>query len=175
MNGINNDGRHLRPPGRNLPQRRGLQVTEDGHGHRARDRRRGHHQDMWPRVRLGAQCGALLHSEPMLLVDHNEAEVGELHIGAEQGVSADDDPSLARGRLKRCLPTAPRRGGSGDQHDAGRVLRRAKSAATGQLAEHPGDRLEVLSRQHLGRRQQRGLTAGVDHRQHCAQRDERLA
>ena len=58
----------------------------------------------------------------MLFVDHNEAEVGELHIGAEQGVRADDDPSLARGCLKRCLPTAPRGKGPGDQHDAGRMV-----------------------------------------------------
>jgi hypothetical protein len=55
-----------------------LQVAEDGHRHRARDRRRGHHQHVRRLAGLGPQGVALLDAEPVLLVDHDQAEVGEL-------------------------------------------------------------------------------------------------
>ena len=45
----------------------------------------------------------------------------------------------------------------------------------GQVAEHLGQRLVVLGREHLGRSQQDRLAAVVDHRQHRPQRDHGLA
>ena len=44
-----------------------------------------------------------------------------------------------------------------------------------EVAEHRGDRAVVLLGEHLGRREQRGLAAGVDHAQHRPQRDQGLA
>ena len=55
------------------------------------------------------------------------------------------------------------------------MLRGLEHAALGEVAEQPGDGLEVLRGQHLGRRQQRGLAAGVDHSQHRPKCDQGLA
>ena len=38
---------------------------------------------------------ALLDPEPVLLVDHHHAQVGELHMLGEQGMGADHDPGGA--------------------------------------------------------------------------------
>ena len=56
------------------------------------------------RAGLGAQRGALLDAEAVLLVDDHQPEVGELHVLLEQGVRADHDAGLAAGRARpaRC-------------------------------------------------------------------------
>ena len=64
---------------------------------------------------------------------------------------------------------------AGEQLDVGRVGGAAEHAAGREVAEHRGDRAEVLLGEHLGRRQQGGLAAGVDDAQHRAQRDQGLA
>ena len=119
-----------RPPCRQLDERRGVEVAEDGHRDRARDRRRGHHQHVRRRAGLGAQRGPLLDAEAVLLVDHDQPEVGELHAA----------PRAGRGCRRRCRP--PRRpprasavaaGGRvqrpGEQRDPGAALRAAEQAA----------------------------------------------
>ena len=63
---------------------------------------------------------------------------------------------------------APQR--AGDQRDPGRVLGRRPARRPGQRAEQRGDAAEVLGGEHLGRREQRRLAAGVDHLQHRPQR-----
>ncbi len=79
--------------GRQLGKRGDVQVTEDGHGHRARNRRRGHHQHVRPAVAgLLAQRVPLFHAEPVLLVDHHQPEIGEPHLLLEQRMRADQDP-----------------------------------------------------------------------------------
>ena len=45
--------------------------------------------------RLGPQRVPLLHPEPVLLVDHDQAQVVELHLVLDQRVRADHDPGLA--------------------------------------------------------------------------------
>ena len=52
---------------------------------------------------FAAQQVALLDAEAVLLVDHRDAEVGELHPAVDQGVRADEDVDGARraGR-RRC-------------------------------------------------------------------------
>ena len=87
-------GLDRRPAGRQLGEHRGLEVTEDGHRDGARDRGRGHHQDVRRRAGLVGQRGALLHAEAVLLVDHHEAEVGERDRLLEERVGADHDASL---------------------------------------------------------------------------------
>ena len=109
--------------GRQLAQRRRLQVAEHRHRHRARDRRRGHDQDV--RLDLGAvdERRPLLDPEPVLLVDDEQSEVGELHVLLDQRVRADDDAGLAgRGVVQRLLARlgAER---AGEQLYPGRVRR----------------------------------------------------
>jgi hypothetical protein len=60
---------------------------------------------MWARIRLGAQRCPLLNTESVLLVNDDQAEVGELNVGAEQGMGPDDDSGSTRCRLERRLAT----------------------------------------------------------------------
>ena len=53
--------------------------------------------------------------------------------------------------------------------------RAAHHPAVGQLAQHGGDGAVVLLGEHLGRREEGGLAAGVDHPQHRPERHEGLA
>jgi hypothetical protein len=88
--------RDRRSPGRQLGEGGHVEVTEDRHSHGARDRRRGHHEHVRPAVpRLVAQRVPLLDAEPVLLVDDDQPEVGELHPVLQQRVRADDDAGLA--------------------------------------------------------------------------------
>jgi hypothetical protein len=174
-NGVDDDGGRLSSSGRNLPQGGCLEITKDRHCDRPWDGRRCHYQHMRPSLRLGAQRCPLLDTKPMLLVNHDQAEIGKLDIGAEQSMSSDDDSGSAGCSLERRLATPRSRGRARDQYDARSVLRRFQRAAAGQLTQHPGDRLVVLSGEHLGWRQQGSLAARINHRQHRAQRDQCFA
>ena len=124
---------------------------------------------------LGGERGALLDAEAVLLVDDDQAEVGELHLLLEQRVGADHDPGLAAGGVEQRLGALGRGHRAGEQRDPGRLVGAAEHAALGEVAEHRGDRAVVLLGEHLGRREQRRLAAGVDDPQHRPQRDDRLA
>ena len=87
------------------------------------------------------------------------------HVGLEQRVRADEDVDLAgrearRADLARGLPFS-------------RPVSR-RDAQAGLLRERR-DRLQMLARQHFGRRHQRRLRAGLDRDRHGHQRDDRLA
>ena len=71
---------------------------------RARDRRRGQRQHMHVLAQL-LQALLVLHAEMLLLVDDQQAEIGELDALGEQRVGADDDIDVARLRA----PPSPRR------------------------------------------------------------------
>ena len=73
----------------------------------------------------------------MLLVDHDEAEVGELDVLLEQGVGADDDAGLPGDHPRAWR--RPRRLGhrAGEQRDRRRLVGTAEHAAAGQVAEQP--------------------------------------
>ena len=124
---------------------------------------------------LGPQRVALLDAEAVLLVDDDEAQVGEGHALRQQGVGADDDAGVTtRGLGERAAP----RGGAlraGEQRDARRPVRRTELAGRRKRTEQRGERAGVLLGEHLGRRQQRRLTAAVDDLQHRAQGDDGLA
>ena len=170
---VGGDGR---TPRGQLGQRRGLQVAVHGHGHRPRDRRGRHDQDVRPVVRgLGAQRVTLLHPEPVLLVDHHQAQVGELDLLLEQGVGADHDPGVAGEHVGQRGSPGGRPDRPGEQGHAGGVLGRAELAGLGQRAEHAGDRPVVLLGEHLGRGEQGRLAARVHHLEHGPDRDHRLA
>ena len=105
-----------------------------------------------------------MHAEPMLFVDHHQAEILERDRLLEQRVRADQNVDAALfQRLDdlRALaaPLAP-----GEQRDA-QAGRGAEAADGGQM----------LPRQQLGRRHQRRLRAGFDRTRHGEQRHHRLA
>ncbi len=107
---------------------------------------------------LAAQRVALLDAEPVLLVDDDQPEVGEVDGVLDQRVGADDDAGVAAddrraARARRAaVPCEP-------VSSATRVPMSvaAEQPALGQRAEHRGDRPVVLLGEHLGRGEQRRL------------------
>ena len=66
------------PAGRRRPEVGDVEVGIQDLAERPRDRRRGHQQDVRrPAAGLGLERAALVHPEAVLLVDDDEAEVGE--------------------------------------------------------------------------------------------------
>ena len=133
-------GRHhvrgdRRPAGRQLAEGGDLEVAEHRHRHRPRDRRRGHHQHVRPGAgRLLAQRVPLLDAEPVLLVDDDQAKVGELDLVLEQGVGADHDPGVAGEHVAQRAAARPHAGRAGQQRHPGRLLgarRAARPRASG--------------------------------------------
>ena len=105
-----------------------------------------------------------MHAEAMLLVDHREREVAEFDLFLEQRVGADEHMDVAEGELFEdvaALAAALPAGEDGDI-DAGRGGERR-------------DGVEMLPRQNLGRRHQRGLPAAFDHGRGGEQGDHGLA
>ena len=131
------------------PQRRDVEVRVEDLAQRPRDRRRGHQQDVGHAAgRLRLERAALLHAEPVLLVDDGEREVREAHGLLEQRVRPHDDPRLAgRDRLERVL-----------RRDARRATRSAGS---------PGPRGPRRSRRPFGRAGGRGGRSGRAARPAC--------
>ena len=130
-------GRDRRPPGRQFGQRGRLEIAEHGHGDRARDRRRGHDEQVRRLRGLAAQGVALLDAEAVLLVDDDETELGELDVVLDQRVRADDDARLAARRLEQhaaCGPppvasrSAARRACRGRRRRAGRPAPAARAS-----------------------------------------------
>ena len=138
------------------------EVAVDGQRERARDRRRRHVEDV--RAAPLGERGALLDAEAVLLVDDGDGEVAEADLLLDQRVRADRDLHVARG----------------DQLAHVRVLLRAERAreqrdAHAELRADALDREEVLLGEHLGRRHQRALPAGLDGAQQRRERDDGLA
>ena len=105
-----------------------------------------------------------MHAEAMLLVDHGQGEIAERDLLLEQRVRADGERDLARlqaGQNRRARGRLVAPGQQRELH-AGRLGQRLDGG-------------EMLARQDLRRRQQRGLAAGLGRRQHGQQRHHRLA
>ena len=81
-------------PGRLLAQRGDIHVAEIGQHQRARDRSRGHHQQVDGRA-LGGEREPLADAEAMLLVDHRKPEIGERDALLDQRMGADGDVDFA--------------------------------------------------------------------------------
>ena len=85
------DARDALASGRQHANGAHVEVAEHGHGDGARDRRGRHHENVRWFGTLQPQGFALVDAEPVLLVDHDEAEVEERDGVAEQGVGTDHD------------------------------------------------------------------------------------
>ena len=119
---------------------------------------------------------ALLDTEPVLLVDHRDAEVAELGVAVEQRVRADEDVDLAvlhRGRQ----PSAFGGGRAvGEQLDAhGPVAEQRAVGRDGETGEQRGRREVVLFGEHLGRRHERALVPALHADEQRGERDHGLA
>ena len=143
-----------------------VEIPVAGQRQRARNRRRGHVQDVRPLVPrcLGVERRALSDAEPVLLVDDGDPEPRELHRVLDQRVRPDDQLKLTGPELPEqvCAPAARRR--SGQQPDGDQRPR-----------HQPLNRREVLLGERLGRCHQRALVAVLDGAQQRVQRDDGLA
>ena len=104
------------------------------------------------RLTLLGKSKTLVHSEPMLLVDHGEREVPKFDLLLEQRMGADEHMGVAEDELFQD------------------ILAFASALASGQDSDiDPGRRrqrrygVEMLPRQEFGRCHQRGLAAAFDH------------
>ena len=87
----------------------------------------------------------------------------------------DHDAGLPARRLGERLSPGGRVERAGQQRHPGAALGAPEETSLGQVAEHRHDRALVLLGEHLGRGEQCRLAARVDHLEHRAQRDDRLA
>ena len=126
-------------------------------------------------VALGAEGVALLDAEAVLLVDDDEAEVGEVDALLQEGVGADDDAGAAVGDLGARLPLRRGLQRPGEQGDAGAGRVAVELAGAAERAEQLPDAAGVLGGEDLGRGEQGGLPAGVDDLGHGTERDDGLA
>ncbi len=160
-------GDGLAPLGQ-LAQRRDGQVAVHRQRDGPRDRGGGHHQQVRadPAGGLGAQGISLFDAEPVLLVDDDHPELGELHRVLQQRVSADHDAGLPGRNLLAHLAFLRRGHRAGQQRHPGGVLGAAELAGHRQWPQHVAHRPGVLFGQHLGRREQRALIARIDELRH---------
>ena len=98
-------GAHRQPVDRRRRDQRQLAHARERQLQRARDRRRGQRQHMHVVAQL-LQPLLVVDAEMLLLVDDQQAEIGELDALAEQRVGADDDVDVAARRG----PSSPRQG-----------------------------------------------------------------
>ena len=130
--------------------------------------RGGEHEHVRRLLPLQPQRLALLDAESVLLVDDDEAEVGERDGRRRERVRADDDARLAGCGAQERLPALGGRQLAGEQ-------RRHELAPT-----RSGPSMRAIDRrcwrgEHLGGREERRLPARVGDREHRAQCDDRLA
>jgi len=88
---------HILTSGGYLAQRGDLQIPEDGHRDRARNRGRGHHQQVRHQCGPALQHRTLLDTETVLLIDHDQSEIGERHRLRQQRMGTHDDACPATG------------------------------------------------------------------------------
>ena len=112
-----------------------------------------------------------LHAEPVLLVDHHEARSWK--ASAPGSARRDHDPRVAgHGVVQRTAARPSTANWSAAPR--GRDVGAAQLATHREVAQQRGDGPVVLHGEHLGRREQGRPPAGVDDRQHRAQRHDGL-
>ena len=137
--------------GRELVDHRDRHLAIEREGERARDRRRGHGQEVRAAPSLGPQQLSLARAEAMLLVDHRQAQLGELHVLLDQGMRTHDKGAMARGGSSSYAPAL------GCRLPADQKLDRESGKA---LLEVGSELSQVLSGQDLGGRHDHGLQTG---------------
>ena len=113
---------------------------------------------------LRLELAPLLHAEPVLLVDHDDAEPRERHALLDQRVGADDDRRHPRRDELEGAARARRGQRARQQLDRDR-----------RVLEQRGERAVVLASQEVRRREQRALEAGARGGRERVGGDRRLA
>ncbi len=98
-------GIDLLPAGGFFAQLGNVHVAEIGQHQRARDRRRGKHEQV-DGFALARQREPLMHAEAVLLVDDGERQIAERDIVLEQRMGADDEIDIAGGERRPESPAA---------------------------------------------------------------------
>ena len=152
---------------RQFVNHRYVQIGVEALRQRARNGRGGHDQLMRPARALAAllaQRQPLVHTEAVLLVHHDQSEIGELHAFLKQCLGADGDGGPARTDFFE------------------RVLARAAVELAGQPGHgntqglEPGGKIpQMLVGQQLGRRHHRDLQSALDSTEGGAGGDDGLA
>ncbi len=148
-------GLHRGPARRHLVQNADVQVAVERHREGARNRRRGHHQDVRTSVVTLEQRHALTHTEPVLLVDHHQPEGTVPNRVLDQGVRADHDRGLSRGHRPQRL--ASLRGTQATRQELDLHVERGQERL---------DAARVLFGEDLGRRHQHRLRPSLDGQGH---------
>ena len=147
---------------RHLIDHRNIEIAVNGHGQRARNRRRRHDQNIRRRF-ARRQPGPLRHAELVLLIDDGEAEILERNTLVKQRMRPDDDiraSSSPETERKKAFFLSRRP--SGAKLDSERLEPAAEDGV-------------MLLGQDLGGRHERGLEAGFHREQHRRDRDDGLA
>ena len=115
-------------------------------------------------TRLGLEGATLVDTEAVLLVDHDQTEVGEGHRFLDERVGADDDVRLARsdGLERLGLDVGLERAGQEGHADP-------------ELGQQRPDGLEVLTREQVGRREEGALETGAGRGRQGVRGDRGLA
>ncbi len=165
---------HRDASGRQLVERREVEVAEDDHGRGARDGRRRHDQEVGVAVgALAAQGGSLLDAEAVLLVDHHAAERAERHLLGEQGVGAHDQADATPAEAFEDARARPALHLAREELDPHVPAGHAPGAL--EVAQQRPHRGEVLLGQHLGRHHQRALMPALRGGQQRGHRHHGLA
>ncbi len=115
-------------------------------------------------LRLLPQRQTLVHAKAVLLVDHHQAQAGEVDGFLEQGMSTDRDRRFATGQLRQTLLAHGRALTAGQPYDL-----------DAQVLQPTGRVAIVLFGQQFGGSHQCRLIARLDGLQACRQCDHGLA
>ena len=166
-----------RPPAaRQLAQGGRVEIAVERQRQRARDRRRGHVQDVGCEARacLAVERRALAHAEAVLLVDDRERQPARSDRILDQRVGADQQAKLAGGEPLEHVAPLTGRGRAGQEPD--RRAQPGRLGAREEIGWHEAlDRRVVLLGERLRRRHQRRLHPRLGHTQHRVERDDGLA
>ena len=148
---------------RQFVQRRYVQVGVIAHGQGARYGRSRHHQQMRLHgfvLQFAAQRQTLGHAKAVLLVDHRQRQIFEMHLGLDDGVGAHYQLGLAV--FNNFQHGAPLFG----------LLRAGQPGGSNAQGLQPSQQFaEMLLGQYFGGRHQRALPACVD-ADRCRQRSD---
>ena len=91
---INFSGNYFLPAGGQLINNGDCQITKQGHGQGAGDRRGCHHQHICL-SRLFQEFATLQHSKAMLLINDHELQIFKMDLTLDQGVSTNSHMVIA--------------------------------------------------------------------------------
>ena len=165
-------------PWRQFVQHAHVQVAVHRHCCGARYGRCRHHQHIGRRCvgALLAKRRALLHTKPVLLVNHHHAQAGKLHPVLNQCVCTYKYVYLPAGQIAQqllspvaCYPACQQ------LHSQLPVAKQVVWVWHLQPVKQPRHTNKMLLGQHFGWRHQRTLVPALHRRQHCSHRNHRLS